>query len=280
MHPQIFFLLLPWLLTEIVYAIKKRVREIRSSKAGDDRPSKKQKKSRSTIGATAIDENPPTASISIAQKKCNDVALAFEDKRFDAAVRRHVRGLEGKVYYHSVANRVLRELKEFGGRVLRPHRESRGLSPITAYTTMSDDDAKESEFVFVIRYHIELTQLFCELIIFCTGVAEMVERWHKKQIQDCSIITETSATAAPTPPIQENTIKLSYKDEHYKEKLFGYFRKMTDKTSKEIAEKIFKEFMCSRRGAKFAKYNKSTGEYFLVNETDAYQSKWVYSPLF
>ena len=279
MHPQ-FFLLLPWLLTEIVYAIKKRVREIRSSKAGDDRPSKKQKKSRSTIGATAIDENPPTASISIAQKKCNDVALAFEDKRFDAAVRRHVRGLEGKVYYHSVANRVLRELKEFGGRVLRPHRKSRGLSPITAYTTMSDDDAKESEFVFVIRYHIELTQLFCELIIFCTGVAEMVERWHKKQIQDCSIITETSATAAPIPPIQENTIKLSYKDEHYKEKLFGYFRKMTDKTSKEIAEKIFKEFMCSRRGAKFAKYNKSTGEYFLVNETDAYQSKWVYSPLF
>ena len=277
MHPQNFYLLPPWLLTEIVYAIKKRVRKIRSSKAGDDRPSKKQKKSQSTIGATAIDENPPTGSISIAQKKCNDVALAFEDKRFDAAVRRHVRGLEGKVYYHSVANRVLRELKEFGGRILRPHRKSRGMSPITAYTTMSDDDAKESEFVFVIRYHIELRQLFCELIIFCTGIAEIVERWHKKQIQDCSSITETSATAAPT---QENTIKLSYKDEHYKEKLFVHFRKMADKTSKEIADKIFKEFMCSRRGVKFAKYNKSTGEYFLVNETDARQSKWVYSPLF
>jgi hypothetical protein len=142
---------------------------------------------------------------------------------------------------------------------------------------MSDDDAKESEFVFVIRYHIELRQLFCELIIFCTGIAEIVERWHKKQIQDCSSITETSATAAPT---QENTIKLSYKDEHYKEKLFVHFRKMTDKTSKEIADKIFKEFMCSRRGVKFAKYNKSACEYFLVNETEARQSKWVYSPLF
>jgi hypothetical protein len=277
MHPQIFYLLLPWLLTEIVYAIKKRVRKIRSSKAGDDRPSKKQKKCQSTIGATAIDENPPTGSISIAQKKFNDVALAFEDKRFEAAVRRHVRGLEGKVYYHSVANRVLRELKEFGGRILRPHRKSRGMSPITAYTTMRDDDAKESEFVFVIRYHIELSQLFCELIIFCTGIAEIVERWHKKQIQDCSSITETSATAAPT---QENTIKLSYKDEHYKEKLFVHFRKMTDKTNKEITDKIFMEFLCSRRGVKFAKYNKSTGEYFLVNETEARQSKWVYSPLF
>ncbi len=264
-------------MTEIVYAIKKRVRKIRSSKAGDDRPSKKQKKCQSTIGATAIDENPPTGSISIAQKKFNDVALAFEDKRFEAAVRRHVRGLEGKVYYHSVANRVLRELKEFGGRILRPHRKSRGMSPITAYTTMRDDDAKESEFVFVIRYHIELSQLFCELIIFCTGIAEMVERWHKKQIQDCSSITETSATAAPT---QENTIKLSYKDEHYKEKLFVHFRKMTDKTNKEITDKIFMEFLCSRRGVKFAKYNKSTGEYFLVNETEARQSKWVYSPLF
>jgi len=141
-----FYMLLPLLMAEIVYAIKKRVREIGSPKAGDDGPNKKRKKSCYTTGATAIDENPHTGSISIAQKKDNDVALAFEDIRFEGAVRRHVRGLEGKVYYHSVANRVLRELKEFGGRILRPHRKSRGLSPITAYTPMSDDDAKESEF--------------------------------------------------------------------------------------------------------------------------------------
>ncbi len=129
--------------------------------------------------------------------------------------------------------------------------------------------------IFVIGYHFELRQLFCEFIIFCTGIAEIVEKWHKKQTRDCSSITEISATVASD---QENTIKLSYKDEHYK--LFGHFKKMTDETNKETADKIFKEFMCYGRGVKFAKYNKSTGEYFLVNETDARQSKWVYSPLF
>jgi hypothetical protein len=146
MQPQNFYVLLPFLLTEIVYAVKKRAREIRSPKSGDERPSKKQKNSRSTTGATAIDENPPAGSISIAQKKDNDVALTFEDKRFDDVVRRHVPSLLGEGHYHSVAKIVLKELKEFRGRVLRPLRKGRGLSPITAYTPMSDDDAKESEF--------------------------------------------------------------------------------------------------------------------------------------
>ena len=42
----------------------------------------------------------------------------------------------------------------------------------------------------------------------------MVEKWHTKQTRDCSSINEISATVASN---QENTIKLSYKDEHYVE---------------------------------------------------------------
>ncbi len=129
----------PLLLTEIECAIKKRVREIGSPKAGGDSPSKRQKKSRS---ATVATEN-------LGLKTDNDVALTFEDERFDAAVRRHVQGLEGNICYQSVANRVLRELKKIGRGVLldnRLYRKSRDVSLITAYTQLSDDDANESEF--------------------------------------------------------------------------------------------------------------------------------------
>ncbi len=120
-----------------------------------------------------------------------------------------------------------------------------------------------------------LDDFFCEFIIFHTGIAEIVERWHKRQMQDCASTTETSATVTPN---QEKTIRLSYKDESYKEKLYERFRIIKDETNKDIADKIFEEFMCS--GVNFAKYDKKTGEYFLVNETDARQSKWTYAPLF
>lgn len=141
--------------TEIVYAIKKRAREgtlpqtgssrrngKRKIKApGDNAPRKNQRKI--CLTSEANDENSPKGSIVVCRK--DDVALTLEDYRFRDAVHNHLRSLEGKVYYRSAAKRVLKDIKEFGGRILCPLGGIGEQSP-TYGSLLSNEDATRSEY--------------------------------------------------------------------------------------------------------------------------------------
>ena len=144
-------------MTEIIYAIKKRARKgtlpqtgsprrngKRKIKApGDNAPRKNQRKICLTSGATANNENSPKGSIVVCRK--DDVALTLEDYRFRDAVHNHLQSLEGKVYYRSAAKRVLKDIKEFGGRILCPLGGIGEQSP-TYGSLLSNEDATRSEY--------------------------------------------------------------------------------------------------------------------------------------
>lgn len=89
----------------------------------------------------------PTGTIDIAEKREEDVALTMDDKRFADAVRRYNQGTHKD--YRSVAKKSFKRLKQYGGRLLQPHRSGTGRSPIIGYTSLNDADAIESEFVFI-----------------------------------------------------------------------------------------------------------------------------------
>jgi hypothetical protein len=77
-------------------------------------------------------------------KEENDVALNLRDKRFDDVITRTAHKLKGQLKsqgeYHSVAERVLNELKAFGGTVLLQV----GSSSTEGYIPSSDDEATKS----------------------------------------------------------------------------------------------------------------------------------------
>jgi hypothetical protein len=75
--------------------------------------------STSTSGINANDENPPKGC-SIVVCRNDYVTLTLDNNRFHDAVHKHLQGLEGNVYHHSVAKRVLRDIKELRKRILYP----------------------------------------------------------------------------------------------------------------------------------------------------------------
>jgi hypothetical protein len=82
-------------------------------------------------------------TIDIAQKREDDVALTMEDERFADAVRRYNQGTQDDC--RSVAEKIFKRLKKYGGRLLQTHRSGAGRSPIIGFTSLNDVDAKESE---------------------------------------------------------------------------------------------------------------------------------------
>ena len=86
-------------------------------------------------------------TIDIAQKREDDVALTMDDERFADAVRRYNQGTQDDC--RSVAKKIFKRLKNYGGRLLQTRRSGLGRSPIIGYTSLNDADAKDSEFVFV-----------------------------------------------------------------------------------------------------------------------------------
>jgi len=81
----------------------------------------------------------------IAQKREDDVALTMDDERFADAVRRYNQGTQDDC--RSVAEKIFKRLKKYGGRLLQTRRSGTGRSPIIGYTSLNDADAKDSEFV-------------------------------------------------------------------------------------------------------------------------------------
>lgn len=84
-------------------------------------------------------------TIDIAQKREDDVALTMDDERFADAVRSYNQGTHED--YRSVAKKIFKRLKHYGGRLLQANRSGLGRSPIIGYTSLNDADAKDSEFV-------------------------------------------------------------------------------------------------------------------------------------
>lgn len=127
------------------------------------------------------------------------------------------------------------------------------------------------------KYHVYLDVAHISFVS-CSEIAEILGKLDQMRTQDHTNNTDTSTTVASN---QQERIKLSFKDEYYKKKMFESFRKLKDDTNyKENADKIFREFVGSGIGVQFEKYNKSTGKYYPVNEVDARRSKRLYLLLF
>jgi hypothetical protein len=69
--------------------------------------------------------------------------ILMEDERFADAVRRYNQGTQDDC--RSVAEKIFKRLKKYGGRLLQTHRSGAGRSPIIGFTSLNDVDAKESE---------------------------------------------------------------------------------------------------------------------------------------
>ena len=89
--------------------------------------------------------NSPVGTVDISKKRDDDVALTMDDERFADAVRSFNQGTHED--YRSVAKKIFKRLKHYGGRLLQANRSGLGRSPIIGYTSLNDVDAKDSEFV-------------------------------------------------------------------------------------------------------------------------------------
>jgi hypothetical protein len=89
------------------------------------------------------DSNEANSTVDISKKREDDVALTMDDERFADAVRRYNQGTQDDC--RSVAEKIFKRLKKYGGRLLQTHRSGTGRSPIIGYTSLNDVDAKESE---------------------------------------------------------------------------------------------------------------------------------------
>jgi hypothetical protein len=93
--------------------------------------------------------NSTSGTISIPDKRDNDVALTMDDEKFAKAVRKLFQGKPEDSSWKRLGGTILMELKQYGGRILQLVRSSPGgFSPIIGYASLNDVDASKSKFGF------------------------------------------------------------------------------------------------------------------------------------